>query len=40
MIGKQDVLLGNHIVHDFEEVNMVFSLQRKMLEVIGLWKDM
>ena len=40
MIRKQYVLLGNHRIGEFEKINMVFLLQRKMLEVIGLWKNM
>ena len=40
MIRKQYVLIGNHRKDKFEKVNMVFFLQRKMLEAIGLWKDM
>ena len=40
MIRKQYVLIGNRRIDECEKVNMVFLLQRKMLEVIGLRKDM
>ena len=35
MIIKQYVLLGNHRIDEFENLHMVFLLQRKMFEAIG-----
>ena len=40
MIRKQYVLLNNHGKDELEKVNMVFLLQRKKFEAIGLRKDM